>query len=43
MSVENKQSLVDELIEREVKYKSKLTTKAIFDLANVLKAVDKKI
>ena len=43
MSVENKQRLVDELIERAVDGKLKLPVEAIFDLADITKAVDGKL
>ena len=43
MSVENKQRLVDELIDRAVSGQLKLPTEATFDLADILKAVDGKI
>ncbi len=43
MSVENKQRLVDELIDREISGQLKLPAEATFDLANILKAVDGKM
>ena len=43
MSVENKQRLVDELIDRAVSGQLKLPTEATFDLADILKAVDGKM
>ena len=43
MSVETKQRLVDELIERAVNGQLKLPTEATFDLADILKAVDGKL
>ena len=43
MSVENKQRLVDELIDRAVDGKLKLPTEATFDLADILDAVDGKL
>ena len=43
MSVENKQRLVDELIDRAVSGQLKLPTEATFDLADILKAVDGKV
>lgn len=43
MSVENKQRLVDELIERAVSGQLKLPTEATFDLADILDAVDGKL
>ena len=43
MSVENKQRLVDELIDRAVDGKLKLPVEATFDLADVVKAVDGKL
>ncbi|WP_440454798.1 zinc-binding dehydrogenase [Psychrobacter sp. ASPA161_9] len=43
MSVENKQRLVDELIERAVDGKLKLPVEATFDLADIVKAVDGKL
>lgn len=43
MSVENKQRLVKELIDRTVDGKLKLPVEAVFDLKDVLKAVDGKI
>ncbi|SLJ83244.1 zinc-binding dehydrogenase [Psychrobacter sp. DAB_AL43B] len=43
MSVGNKQRLVKELIDRAVDGKLKLPVEAVFDLADVLKAVDGKI
>ncbi|WP_227672101.1 hypothetical protein [Psychrobacter urativorans] len=43
MSVENKQRLVDELIDRAVSGQLKLPTEATFDLASILKAVDGKM
>ena len=43
MSVENKQRLVNELIERAVNGQLKLPTEATFDLADILKAVDGKM
>ena len=43
MSVENKQRLVDELIDRAVEGKLKLPVEAVFDLADILKAVDGKM
>ena len=43
MSVENKQRLVDELIDRAVDGKLKLPVEAVFDLADILKAVDGKM
>ena len=43
MSVENKQRLVDELIDRAVNGQLKLPTEATFDLADILKAVDGKM
>ena len=42
MSVENKQRLVDELIDRAVSGQLKLPVEATFDLADILKAVDGK-
>lgn len=42
MSVENKQRLVDELIDRAVNGQLKLPTEATFDLADISKAVDGK-
>ncbi len=43
MSVENKQRLVDELIDRAVAGKLTLPVEATFDLADILKAVDGKL
>ena len=43
MSVENKQRLVNELIERAVDGKLKLPVEATFDLADIIKAVDGKL
>lgn len=43
MSVENKQRLVNELIDRAVSGQLKLPTEATFDLADILKAVDGKM
>ena len=43
MSVENKQRLVDELIDRAVAGKLKLPVEATFDLADITKAVDGKL
>ena len=43
MSVENKQRLVDELIERAVDGKLQLPVEATFDLADITKAVDGKL
>lgn len=43
MSVENKQRLVNELIERAVDGKLKLPVEATFDLADITKAVDGKL
>ncbi|MES1965980.1 zinc-binding dehydrogenase [Psychrobacter sp. AH5] len=43
MSVENKQRLIDELIERAVEGKLKLPVEATFDLADIIKAVDGKL
>ena len=43
MSVENKQRLVDELIDRAVNGQLKLPMEATFDLADILKAVDGKM
>ena len=43
MSVENKQRLVKELIDRAVDGKLKLPVEAVFDLDDILKAVDGKI
>lgn len=43
MSVETKQRLVDELIERAVSGQLRLPTEATFDLADILKAVDGKL
>ncbi|WP_413520213.1 zinc-binding dehydrogenase [Psychrobacter glacincola] len=43
MSVENKQRLVAELIDRAVDGKLKLPVEAVFNLADILKAVDGKI
>ncbi len=43
MSVETKQHLVDELIERAVNGQLKLPTEATFDLADIIKAVDGKL
>lgn len=43
MSVENKQRLVDELVERAVDGKLQLPVEAIFDLADITKAVDGKL
>ena len=43
MSVDNKQRLVDELIDRAVGGKLQLPVEAIFDLADITKAVDGKI
>lgn len=43
MSVENKQRLIDELIERAVADKLQLPVEATFDLADVVKAVDGKL
>lgn len=43
MSVETKQRLVDELIERAVNGQLKLPTEATFDLADVVQAVDGKL
>ncbi len=43
MSVENKQRLIDELIDRAVSGQLKLPTEATFDLADILDAVDGKL
>ena len=43
MSVDNKKSLIKELIDRAVDGKLKLPVEAVFDLADILKAVDGKI
>ena len=43
MSVENKQRLIDELIERATSDKLYLPVEAIFDLADITKAVDGKL
>lgn len=43
MSLENKQCLIDELIERAVAGKLQLPVEATFDLADVVKAVDGKL
>ena len=43
MSVDNKQRLVDELVERAVAGKLKLPVEATFDLADITKAVDGKL
>ncbi|WP_201620242.1 zinc-binding dehydrogenase [Psychrobacter maritimus] len=43
MSVENKQRLIDELIERATSYKLHLPVEAVFDLADITKAVDGKL
>lgn len=43
MSVDNKQRLVDELIDRAVGGKLQLPVEAVFDLADITKAVDGKI
>ena len=43
MSVENKQRLVDELIERAIDGKLQLPVEATFDLADITKAVDGKM
>ena len=43
MSVENKQRLINELIDRAVDGKLKLPVEAVFDLDDVLKAVDGKM
>jgi len=43
MSVENKQRLVDELVERAVDGKLQLPVEAIFDLADITKVVDGKL
>ena len=43
MSVENKQRLINELIERAVEGKLKLPVEATFDLADIIKAVDGKL
>ena len=43
MSVETKQRLVDELIERAVNGQLKLPTEATFDLADIVQAVDGKL
>lgn len=43
MSVENKQRLVDELIDRAVNGKLKLPVEATFDLADIVDAVDGKL
>lgn len=43
MSVENKQRLVNELIDRAVSGQLKLPTEATFDLVDILKAVDGKM
>ena len=43
MSVENKQRLVDELIERAIDGKLQLPVEATFDLADISKAVDGKL
>ena len=43
MSVENKQRLIDELIERAVNGQLKLPVEATFDLADIAKAVDGKL
>ena len=40
MSVENKQRLIDELIERATSGKLHLPVEAVFDLADIKKAVD---
>lgn len=41
--MENKQRLVDELVERAVDGKLQLPVEAIFDLADITKAVDGKL
>ena len=43
MSVENKQRLVDELIDRAVNDQLKLPVEATFDLTDILAAVDGKL
>lgn len=43
MSASNKQRLIDELIDRAVDGKLKLPVEAVFDLADVVKAVDGKL
>ncbi len=43
MSADNKQRLIDELIERAVSGQLTLPTEAIFDLADVVQAVDGKL
>ena len=43
MSVENKQRLINELIERAIVGQLKLPVEAVFDLADILKAVDGKM
>ena len=43
MSVENKQRLVNELIDRAVDGQLKLPVEAVFDLADIVKAVDGKL
>jgi NADPH:quinone reductase-like Zn-dependent oxidoreductase len=43
MSVENKQRLIDELIERATNGNLKLPVEATFDLADIKKAVDGKL
>ena len=43
MSVVNKQRLIDELIERANNGNLKLPVEAIFDLADIVKAVDGKL
>ena len=43
MSVENKQRLVDKLIDRAVDGQLKLPVEAVFDLADIVKAVDGKL
>ena len=43
MSVENKQRLIDELIERATSDKLHLPVEAVFDLADITKAVDGKL
>ena len=43
MSVENKQRLVNELIDRAIDGQLKLPVEAVFDLADIVKAVDGKL
>ena len=43
MSVENKQRLIDELVERGTSGNLKLPVEAVFDLADIIKAVDGKL